>query len=173
MQAVVKLSVSYGSSETIVNDDGASGDLTTLPLMGQDVSPNTSAQTNPIRVKADVPNTSFDRVFRLRLTDLDGSRSVGNFKFWAGTQTPSTDCTLFAKVTDTYTQPTGDEEWTIGEMGTLGSYAPVPESSGTTIDGTLTVVDTYTYYVYLKLHVAQTQTSGGNTTIYVSYDEIS
>jgi len=41
-------------------------------------------------------------------------------------------------------------------MGTLGSYAPVPESSGTTIDGTLTVVDTYTYYVYLKLHVAQT-----------------
>lgn len=173
MQAVVKLSVSHGSTETIVEDDGASGDLTTLPLMGQDVSPNTSAQTNPIRVKSAVPNTSFDRVFRLKLTDLDGSTSVGNFKFWAGTQTPSTDCTLFAKVTDTYTQPVGDNEWTIGEMTSIGEYAQVPVSAGTTIDGTLTVVDTYTDYVYLKLHVAQTQTSGGNTTIYVSYDEIS
>jgi hypothetical protein len=41
-------------------------------------------------------------------------------------------------------------------MTSIGEYAQVPVSAGTTIDGTLTVVDTYTDYVYLKLHVAQT-----------------
>lgn len=195
-----------GAEEAFQTDQVVTGELTTVTLVGQDVSPNVIAQNNPIRVYSDTANSSFERVIRLRFhakqTDGEGDpiatqNYLQNFKIWQSSATPSTACTLYYKIEETYIQPddfTGQDVSTVKTAAdTVGvDYAQIPTSApGTaniTIGGSITYVDTdgvgrldrdvdpvaeYTDYIYLLLIVDSAQTVGQSQTIYVSYDEVS
>ena len=183
MQAVVKLSVSYGAvgaGDGTIVEDNEGQDLTSLPLMGQDVSPLQSPQTYPIRVLPSSPNTSYERVLRFLVSDMGtpASASISNFRIWATNANPSANCTLLYKTVQTYTQPVGGSTSEIGQ-GDLVSYTTIPTSSpenpnitiGGSTTNSITTADSYTDFVYLTLHVQASQTAGGTTTISVSYDE--
>jgi len=51
------------------------------------------------------PNTSYERVLRLLVSDMGtpASASISNFRIWATNANPSANCTLLYKTVQTYT----------------------------------------------------------------------
>ncbi len=161
--------------------------LSSIPILGDPAQGPLAEPANfPVRVKADVRNTSADRVFRLKFqktaTDDGGvakdTNILQNFKLWQSTSEPATGCTVYFSVKETYTEPVGErEDWNHQDFAVIPTESPA--SQNITIGGEQNPPDArlndqgdYTDYVYLAFDIESTQTSGGTQTLFVSYDEI-
>ena len=174
MAATVEFRVRYGA------DPGTeeSTDASDLNLLGADLGSGETASLYPIRIPGPGGTSySYERVFKMKVTDMGGATYLNNFRVWADSNTPSTGCELYYAIKESYTSPVNDNSGIAENGGSLiptsdPGYASPNVTIGGSTTGTLASAGDSTDYIYLQLKVDDTATSGATNNIHVAWDEV-
>ena len=170
--------------EQVYGWDGSQPDgienQTNLPLMGKDQSTSQTTLQNPIRVFATEDNYSFERFFRLKVTDMGTQTQLQNFRVWqTPSAQPSEHCELRYGCVNVYDRKPVDTESVVQQVQIPTSEASVTVQNLKIQDKTdpaegqkLSQVNDVTDYGVLQLKVGQQQTQGGSQVIHIAYDEV-
>jgi hypothetical protein len=156
-------------------------DAADLNLLSDDLHAGQTASDYPIWIPetGGGTNYSYERWFLVRVTAMNDSSVLENFRVWASTATPITgDTSGYTKIKYS---PNGTASFTTPvDTASTEADTDIPTADPTTENlyiggaagGSITTDGSDTDYMVLQLHVGEgTPLASGSATIYVAWDE--